>query len=145
MIWTLMSERKVLDCYIKAWVTGTVEFAFRSAKNEITYCPNHPQFIMAIPGPGKSEKCAHCNYFMCGACGTWHDMNNPCEAGDIEGAKKCPACHVPVFKTGGCNRVTCRCGKSFCWKCEHKDRVAYNTPADCYAHLQKVHGGYWDT
>jgi len=31
--------------------------------------------------------------------------------------KKCPFCKFWVEKTVGCNHMTCRCGKMFCYKC----------------------------
>ena len=31
--------------------------------------------------------------------------------------KKCPKCKVDIEKTGGCNRMRCRCGHAFCWLC----------------------------
>ncbi|XP_071961059.1 uncharacterized protein [Antedon mediterranea] len=31
--------------------------------------------------------------------------------------KRCPACHQPMQKNGGCNMVTCRCRHMFCWQC----------------------------
>ncbi|RUS70819.1 hypothetical protein EGW08_021419 [Elysia chlorotica] len=30
---------------------------------------------------------------------------------------KCPNCKIPVEKIGGCNKMTCKCGRSFCWVC----------------------------
>ncbi|KAK3767142.1 hypothetical protein RRG08_018013 [Elysia crispata] len=30
---------------------------------------------------------------------------------------KCPACKIPVEKIGGCNKMTCKCGRVFCWIC----------------------------
>ena len=31
--------------------------------------------------------------------------------------KQCPFCKNAIEKAGGCNHMTCSCGKSFCWKC----------------------------
>lgn len=31
--------------------------------------------------------------------------------------KKCPKCHYPMEKSGGCQHMLCRCGFNFCWEC----------------------------
>ena len=31
--------------------------------------------------------------------------------------RKCPFCTSPVIKNGGCNHISCVCGKHFCWRC----------------------------
>lgn len=31
--------------------------------------------------------------------------------------KRCPSCHAPTEKTGGCDTMTCLCGKEWCWRC----------------------------
>ena len=36
--------------------------------------------------------------------------------------KKCPKCKVDIEKTGGCNRMRCRCGHAFCWLCLAENR-----------------------
>jgi hypothetical protein len=144
LIWTFMSDRHTLAPLVKAWVTGVQEYAVRKAKHLITYCPDHSERLLPTPGAGLSLKCELCDYMMCGVCGTWHKMDEPCDVGDIEGAKRCPRCRVPIIKMSGNNRVTCRCGVSFCWKCPPESRVAYATANDCYAHLRAVHGGYGD-
>nr|KAI8749399.1 E3 ubiquitin-protein ligase RNF14 [Biomphalaria glabrata] len=41
----------------------------------------------------------------------------------------CPHCRAKVEKIGGCNKMTCRCGKSFCWLCKKK--------IEDYSHFQK--------
>jgi E3 ubiquitin-protein ligase RNF14 len=32
-------------------------------------------------------------------------------------SRTCPQCGMGVFKTGGCNHMTCSCGCHFCWSC----------------------------
>lgn len=53
--------------------------------------------------------------------------------------KPCPACSILCEKVSGCNRITCACGKSFCWKC---GTFSADSAAKVYAHLNKEHGGY---
>jgi len=36
-------------------------------------------------------------------------------------AKKCKGCNLLTMKEFGCNRVKCRCGTSWCWKCGEVD------------------------
>ncbi|XP_060079423.1 uncharacterized protein LOC132558830 [Ylistrum balloti] len=31
--------------------------------------------------------------------------------------KKCPQCHYPIEKNGGCTQMTCVCSHVFCWEC----------------------------
>jgi hypothetical protein len=145
LVWAFMSDRHTLAPLVKAWVSGVQEYTIRKAKHLIVFCPDHPAILMMPPPPRQSFKCPHCTHILCSECGTWHKMENPCDLAEPEGTKSCPRCKVPVIKISGCNRVTCRCGASFCWKCPADKRVAYNTPTECYAHLAAVHGGPWDT
>ena len=32
-------------------------------------------------------------------------------------AQYCSGCSQLVEKNGGCNHMTCRCGRQWCWKC----------------------------
>ena len=57
----------------------------------------------------------------------------------------CPnvRCKMLMQKISGCNKVLCcRCMKSVCWKCPKEKMLYYNTPRECYEHLNAVHGGY---
>jgi len=82
---------------------------------------------------------------VCNACGfvtcarhnvPWH-TNESCEAYDrrvVAGrekqelksekkvkkiAKRCPGCQRYINKNGGCNHMSCLCGRQFCWSCLH--------------------------
>ena len=47
--------------------------------------------------------------------------------------KRCPACHYPIEKNGGCPHMTCsRCHKQFCWLCR-ADWQRHN-----YSHCRQV-------
>lgn len=43
--------------------------------------------------------------------------NQLLDARDDKKRKHCPKCSVLVEKTGGCNRMICRCRHAFCWLC----------------------------
>ena len=39
--------------------------------------------------------------------------------------KQCPHCNFWVERTAGCDHMTCRCGKAFCYKCGGKYAARY--------------------
>lgn len=144
LVWALMSDTTdILPLYVKTWFTIIVEFTIRSSKNYFTFCPNHNDVPLLIPKPGINMRCPHCNYFYCADCRNWHTLDDKCEILDPN-IKRCPRCNVPSIKVSGCNRVTCSCGCSWCYKCTVVPPPGFNTPQECYAHLQAAHGGYWD-
>jgi hypothetical protein len=54
------------------------------------------------------------------------------------GIKDCPKCKTAMEKTEGCNHMTCGgCGAHICWVC----LAAFRTSVECYAHLNRKHGG----
>ncbi|KAL2133846.1 hypothetical protein VTI74DRAFT_1569 [Chaetomium olivicolor] len=50
--------------------------------------------------------------------------------------KMCPACGVATQKVGGCDHITCVCGKHWCWHCGTK--VA-ETAGEIYRHMDSEH------
>ncbi|GIQ83862.1 hypothetical protein KIPB_005258 [Kipferlia bialata] len=52
--------------------------------------------------------------------------------------RTCPSCGVAVERTQGCNRMSCTCGKHFCWACGY---VSANKTS-VYRHMVEKHGGY---
>jgi len=46
-------------------------------------------------------------------------------------SRTCPRCGMGVFKTGGCNHMTCSCGCHFCWTC---GRDISDLPSGPYSH-----------
>lgn len=78
--------------------------------------------------------CPKCNYSFCDKCEVeWHSDSTCAQyqqwkrensAGDSlyekwrqRHTKACPGCSKPIQKNGGCNHMSCRCGKQFCWLC----------------------------
>jgi hypothetical protein len=102
-------------------------------------------------GDGSSVvTCPSCFVAACAACGKNAHQGVSCEmagrdlseeyintSSDI---KRCPRCAAPIFKDGGCNHVSCRCGAHMCWRC---NRV-FNDSQACYGHMRADHGGYFD-
>ena len=33
--------------------------------------------------------------------------------------RNCPKCNSKIWRTEGCNHMTCTCGANFCWRCRH--------------------------
>lgn len=105
----------------------------------VKWCPSTPHCGRAIRLLGEStmelvcEVVCDCSKRFCFSCS--EQAHTPCscemwkrwtekEAGETAASnwiqahsKPCPRCKKPVFKDGGCNHVTCRCGQSFCWHC----------------------------
>ena len=63
---------------------------------------------------------------------------------------KCNFCYDKYFvyepitcieKIQNCNRISCGCGKHFCYYCE---AGPYNTMNECYAHIREKHGDYFN-
>ncbi len=55
---------------------------------------------------------------------------------------QCPRCGNEVYKTRGCNHMTCACGQHFCWCCFSP----FESSSDTYSHLRKNSTGctLWD-
>jgi hypothetical protein len=92
------------------------------------------------------HQCQVCSRSYCESCQKYPHQNVSCldaENQKVEDfssfAHKCPSCGSWVEKNGGCNRLTCVCGNSFCWICG----FGAKTSTEVYSHLTKDHGGYF--
>ncbi len=60
-----------------------------------------------------------------------------------DSTRDCPVCGAGIWKDGGCNHVSCRCGAHICWIClcdpEKEDGVAVMN--DVYDHIDAEHRG----
>ncbi|CAH8338088.1 unnamed protein product [Eruca vesicaria subsp. sativa] len=45
------------------------------------------------------------------------DANKVKALANLNGWRQCPRCYHMVGRSYGCNRITCRCGNAFCYKC----------------------------
>lgn len=138
MMWLLCSSRREVAPVAKAWMTGTCEVCARTNAHLITACPKHPAVSLRMPPAMKELKCPHCKLVLCATCRKWHKKKKECDV-DPPGAKRCPFCQLPVIKRGGCNHITCRCGKHWCYVC----RKACSNAAETYTHLRSEHGGIY--
>lgn len=61
-------------------------------------------------------------------------------------AVNCPSCKIPIYKSGGCNHITCtECDTHFCYVCAQGglgEGSIYDSNK-IYDHLSEVHNGYW--
>ncbi|KAL4453395.1 hypothetical protein ABPG74_017602 [Tetrahymena malaccensis] len=101
------------------------------------------------------HKCSKCKYEFClNNCDSTHDgyscssyqqwkiENTQDYRKDLEaqGFKFCPNCQIITQRTSGCNRIICtNCKISYCYLCYFQDKDQNVV----YAHLNKVHGGYF--
>ncbi|XP_059166242.1 E3 ubiquitin-protein ligase RNF14-like isoform X1 [Physella acuta] len=50
----------------------------------------------------------------------------------VKKTRSCPSCKARIEKIDGCNKMTCRCGISFCWVCGRKiDGYEHFTQSGC--------------
>ncbi len=124
-----------------------------NASKEYSWCPtpNCANVFVYDPEVFKDEpfNCQLCKQRYCLACrapyhsemtceqfriGRDPDLNDLAFLEFIRGAKykMCPFCNFWVEKTDGCDHMSCRCGKEFCYRCGGVYRNC-----DCY------HQGYW--
>lgn len=75
--------------------------------------------------------------FICESC----NNNNKSITFTNSVTKECPKCETTIYKTGGCNHITCNCGSHFCWTCgiDNDDGLIFNSNT-IYSHLSKCGG-----
>ncbi len=62
------------------------------------------------------------------------------------GVRKCMGkrCRALCVRYTGCFKVQCtRCGVCMCFKCPADNMAYFDTPQECYDHLNNEHGGYF--
>lgn len=105
---------------------------------------------------GAVERAGSWIYAWCIECDTAKEyMERACEAGapaelsgwKCEGCqlpggkiriKPCPSCGILTEKDGGCDHITCHCGKHWCFACGQA-----SSPGAIYAHMNTEHGGWF--
>lgn len=93
------------------------------------------EWIKAEKASQKDLKCMKCKQVSCFNCKQPIHKGKACEKDMtvdefIDGLgkkdyKKCPKCNYKIFKDGGCNHMTCKCGYEWCWLCSQKYTPAH--------------------
>lgn len=112
----------------------------RKLLENVTYCSNGtcatPIALEDVAETVVCIKCPMCKASTCRKCKCpWHDAMT-CEQFQATVAskefsqlskklciKRCPKCGHAVEKSSGCNRVTCKCGTVFCFKCGKQSQM----------------------
>jgi hypothetical protein len=134
-----------MDMMLRGWVAAEAFVEFNTNNRVFSRCPDHPGQFTYQGDPGEF-RCGEltdgklCSQMLCSSCHEWHSSNNMCGLAAM--AKRCPQCRVPTEKISGCNRISCRCGAHWCYKCPVSQY--FRTAQDCYSHLAAAHGGYFD-
>ena len=140
-LWMLASEPKT-KAVAKTWFSAKVFQALR-ASQMFESCPVHASMMVPVPAGRERINCPQkgCGYYRCPDCLQWHEGGcNNAEFVLPPGLRRCPNCKRPCVKISGCNRISCSCGKHFCYYCEFGPA---DTATDVYNHLSSEHGGYW--
>ena len=120
---------------LKKYEKFNLEKLLINNKDEFSCCPTPGcEYIFFFDGSDPHFKCPLCNKDYCIKCqDEWHTGVN-CDQYKkskdvnlldkqfidfINGThfKMCPFCKAWVEKTTGCDHMTCKCGKEFCYKC----------------------------
>ncbi|KIP03357.1 hypothetical protein PHLGIDRAFT_243798 [Phlebiopsis gigantea 11061_1 CR5-6] len=130
------------------------------------YMEQHPDVLAPCKTPGctqlfakdasgsargsKVVKCPSCFVSACAACGKNPHQGMSCEMAGRDlseeyinngrDIRRCPHCDTPIFKDGGCNHVSCKCGRHICWRC----MSVFLSSGDCYTHMRERHGGIFE-
>jgi len=124
---------EVLDqAYKEKFYSFSLKFFAEKNPNEVFCCPTPDCENLAFKDLGtKSFYCTKCSKAFCVQCKEeWHD-GKTCEENKTDdvlekqffeyvgtkGCQKCPSCLYYIEKNEGCNHMTCRCGKEFCYSC----------------------------
>ena len=118
--------------YKEKFYSFSLKHFVETHKNEIFHCPTpNCEYFAFQDKVKKSFYCRKCTKAFCVECqGEWHD-GKTCEETKAEdenlkkfneyvtakGCQKCPSCQYYIEKNEGCDHMTCRCGKEFCYSC----------------------------
>lgn len=135
-IWTMLSCDNLISHYIKIWFSININILIRTSPRYFVCCPLHSNIIYKSPKDDEIITCPHCKLFYHSKCHKWHFANDDCPILK-ENEKPCPNCFLFTEKIAGCSRMTCRCGKHWCFKCEQSP--IFDSPLLCYEHMKNIH------
>ena len=133
---SLILESQIIEAldqiYKDKFYSFSLKHFIETHKNEVFCCPTpNCEYFSFQDKEKKSFYCKKCAKAFCVECqGEWHD-GMTCEevkAEDenlkkfneyvtVKGCQKCPSCQYFIEKNEGCDHMTCRCGKEFCYSC----------------------------
>eukprot|EP00347_Sterkiella_histriomuscorum_P001452 403371984 len=112
-----------------------LEFTFNQAiaqQQDMMWCPTADCKNVLVIEEGVNElHCDQCNKDYCGQCKVEYHKERTCAQFQAENQndkeflefvkgkqfKQCPFCQFWVEKSEGCDHMTCKCKKEFCYKC----------------------------
>ncbi|OTA07329.1 hypothetical protein A9Z42_0082120 [Trichoderma parareesei] len=123
---------------------------------ELAYCatPDCDQVYRILPPDSDHPGIFTCNKCLRSVCTICQDSHpaRPCtglgrdpnsvldkKTKEQLGIKDCPRCSRMMEKSDGCDHMICSCGAHVCWVC----LSSFDTSAECYHHLQRVHRGIY--
>ncbi|GFR78982.1 ATP-dependent rna helicase deah11, chloroplastic [Elysia marginata] len=144
-----ISEDKLVERALDVFVA--------TSGDKFKFCPspNCPVAYEVTENPEGCEfNCPSCHAQLCSSCNTAFHGGLTCREATLvtkddrsllawrkqnpDKCKICPGCSNPVEKSGGCNKMHCKCGAYFCWLCLEK----FDSGQDCYKHLKEIHGSF---
>jgi hypothetical protein len=108
------------------YLIKSVEYATPASHRVYCPTPTCSEYLGASDDPLFGWHCQRCNQEICVRCKDFlHPWPNCVPREDREflqlsgqqGWVNCSACGAMVERTEGCNHMTCRCGKRFCYVC----------------------------
>lgn len=142
VFYALRGEKQIFNL-MKRWLQTVIIAIVHTCPGSFFVCPDHEDSVFSAAKV--DNECPICRKRLCKECGQYHNYGQMCprklneEIPDSDTMKKCPHCRIPVFKISGCNHITCRCGKHWCWKC----KACFNNANDCYGHMNAAHGSFY--
>ena len=102
------------------------------------WCIDCKSIVPAIERLCSVEAPVYNNTFRCDEC---REERAKTLGIPLSNTRKAPCCGAAVEKSGGCNHITCKCGKHWCWRC----KLITRTSDEMYTHLRTVHEGIFPT